>query len=47
MKQHTLLYLITNWPFVNLGIRTSALQLELELELELELIKQTLIFLIP
>ena len=26
------------WPFVNLGIETSALELELELDLELELI---------
>ena len=31
-------------PFVNLGIKTSALELELELGLELELIQQTPLF---
>ena len=37
---------ITNmvWPFVNLGIGTSALELELGLELELELILQMPLF---
>ena len=35
------------WPFVNLGIRTSALELELEMELELELILQTPLFPVP
>ena len=35
------------WPFVNLGIGTSALEMELELKLELELILQTPLFPVP
>ena len=34
-------------PFVNLGIRTSALELELEMELEFELILEMPLFPVP